>query len=97
MHELPLTGGMMKYGWGINGRRFDMENQLEHSFDMRVGERVLVTFIKDADMWHPRHIHGHAFQIGEAGAHRHTMVVRPGETVIVYFEAGMMGVSSFIK
>lgn len=56
VHELRLTGGKMKYDWGINGRRFDMANPLENAFNLKAGERVEVNFVNDTMMWHP-HAH----------------------------------------
>lgn len=91
VHEMRLTGGMEKYDWGINGHRFEMAKPFEHTFDIRAGERVQLTFINDTDMWHPMHLHGHTFQIGDAGARKDTVIVRPGETVTVNFDADNPG------
>ncbi|WP_343319307.1 multicopper oxidase family protein [Arthrobacter sp. TMP15] len=91
VHEVHLTGGMMKYDWGINGRRFDMTKPFENAFDLKAGERVEVKFINDTMMWHPMHIHGHTFQIGTKGARKDTVIVRPMETVSVQFEADNPG------
>ncbi len=91
VHEVHLTGGMMKYDWGINGRRFDMTKPFENAFDLKAGERVEVKFINDTMMWHPMHIHGHTFQIGTKGARKDTVIVRPMETVTVQFEADNPG------
>ncbi|RAX46279.1 multicopper oxidase family protein [Arthrobacter sp. AQ5-05] len=91
VHELRLTGGMMSYDWGINGHRFDMANPFENTFDLREGERVEVKFVNDTEMWHPMHIHGHTFQIGDTGARKDTVIVRPQETVTVRFDADNPG------
>ncbi|MDJ0315591.1 multicopper oxidase family protein [Arthrobacter antibioticus] len=91
VHELRLTGGMMKYDWGINGHRFDPAHPFENAFDLKAGERVEVKFINDTMMWHPMHIHGHTFQIGTAGARKDTVIVRPMETVSVQFDADNPG------
>lgn len=91
VHEMRLTGGMEKYDWGINGHRFDMAKPFERTFDIRAGERVQLAFINDTDMWHPMHLHGHTFQIGDAGARKDTVIVRPGETVKVQFDADNPG------
>ncbi|POH72483.1 multicopper oxidase family protein [Arthrobacter glacialis] len=90
-HELRLTGGMANYDWGINGQRFDMTKPFEKAFDLKIGERVEVKFINDTEMWHPMHIHGHTFQIGTTGARKDTVIVRPKETVTVYFDADNPG------
>lgn len=91
VHELRLTGGMENYDWGINGHRFDMAKPFEHTFDLKEGQRVEVKFINDTDMWHPMHIHGHTFQIGQSGARKDTVIVRPRETVTVQFDADNPG------
>ena len=91
VHELRLTGGMMSYDWGINGHRFDMANPFENTFDLKAGERVEVKFVNDTEMWHPMHIHGHTFQIGETGARKDTVIVLPKETVTVQFDADNPG------
>lgn len=90
-HELHLTGGMGKYDWGINDRRFDLSQPFDGAFDIKQGERVEVKFINETEMWHPMHIHGHSFQIGTAGARKDTVIVRPQETVTVYFDADNPG------
>ena len=91
VHEVRLTGGMMKYDWGINGHRFDMTKPFENAFNLKAGERVEVKFINDTMMWHPMHIHGHTFQIGTDGARKDTVIVRPMQTVTVQFDADNPG------
>ncbi|MDJ0354564.1 multicopper oxidase family protein [Paenarthrobacter sp. PH39-S1] len=91
VHELHLTGGMGKYDWGINGKRFDMAKPFENTFDLKIGERVQVTFINDTMMWHPMHLHGHTFQVGDDGARKDTVIVRPKQTVTVQFDADNPG------
>ncbi|WP_427136252.1 multicopper oxidase family protein [Pseudarthrobacter sp. S9] len=90
-HELHLTGGMMKYDWGINGNRFDMNKPFENAFEIKAGERVEVRFINDTDMWHPMHVHGHTLQVGAGGARKDTVIVRPKQTVTVIFDADNPG------
>lgn len=90
-HELRLTGGMEKFDWGINGHRFDLASPYENAFDIKRGERVEVKFVNDTQMWHPMHIHGHTFQVGDEGARKDTVIVRPGDTMSVYFDADNPG------
>lgn len=90
-HELRLTGGMAAYDWGINDQRFDMAKPYDNAFDIKEGERVEVKFTNDTEMWHPMHIHGHTFQVGTSGARKDTVIVRPKETVTVYFDADNPG------
>ncbi|MFX1821293.1 multicopper oxidase family protein [Pseudarthrobacter sp. CC4] len=91
IHEVRLTGGMMNYDWGINGKRFDMDNPFSNAFEIRTGERVEVKFINDTDMWHPMHLHGHTFQVTGGGARKDTIIVRPKQTVTVVFDADNPG------
>ncbi|GAA4360950.1 multicopper oxidase family protein [Paeniglutamicibacter cryotolerans] len=91
VHELRLTGGMANYDWGINGHRFDMAKPFENAFDIKAGERVEMKFVNDTEMWHPMHIHGHTFQVGDTGARKDTIIVRPKETIIVRFDADNPG------
>ncbi|PYI69819.1 copper oxidase [Arthrobacter livingstonensis] len=90
-HEVHLTGGMAQYDWGINAQQFDMAKPFENALDIKAGERVEVKFINDTQMWHPMHIHGHTFQIGTTGARKDTVIVRPKQTVTVYFDADNPG------
>lgn len=91
VHELRLTGSMQNYDWGINGHRFEMVNPFEHAFDVKEGERIEMKFVNDTDMWHPMHLHGHTFQIGTGGARKDTVIVRPKQTVTVFFDADNPG------
>ena len=91
VHTVRLTGGMMSYDWGINGRRFDMAKPFDNAFDLKVGERVEVHFVNETMMWHPMHLHGHTFQVGTSGARKDTVIVRPMQTVTVQFDADNPG------
>ncbi|ODU86969.1 MAG: hypothetical protein ABT00_08420 [Bordetella sp. SCN 68-11] len=59
---LALTGGMEAYDWGINGRRFDMNDPLRDAHAISMGERVQLRIRNDTEMWHPFHLHGHTYQ-----------------------------------
>ncbi|WP_349357288.1 multicopper oxidase family protein [Salinibacterium sp. G-O1] len=89
--DMQLTGGMMMYDWGINGRRFDPTAPFAGAFDIRVNERVRVNINNSTLMWHPMHLHGHTFQLDNAGARKDTVIVRPGETVSFEFDANNPG------
>ncbi len=91
VHELHLTGGMDKYNWGINGHRFDMTKPFDNAFEVKTGQRVEVKFINDTAMWHPMHVHGHTFQVGDGGARKDTVIVRPKQSVTVQFDADNPG------
>jgi FtsP/CotA-like multicopper oxidase with cupredoxin domain len=76
-YRLDLTGGMMSYDWGINGRPFDPTQRLL----IREDQRVRITFRNRTMMWHPMHIHGHTFQLGTDGPRKDTVIVLPGQAV----------------
>ncbi|KWX01180.1 copper oxidase [Carbonactinospora thermoautotrophica] len=86
-HRMELTGDMMSYSWGINGKAFDPERVAT----IREGQRVRVTFANKTTMWHPMHIHGHTFQINGTGPRKDTVNVLPGQTVTCDFDADNPG------
>jgi FtsP/CotA-like multicopper oxidase with cupredoxin domain len=85
-HRFALTGGMMSYDWGINGRPGDLTPAL-----VRERQRVRVEFVNTTMMWHPMHIHGHTFQLGVTGPRKDTAIVLPGQTVACDFDADNPG------
>ena len=89
--RLRLTGGMGRYDWGINGQDFDMSRPGALRFLLAQGQRVRVIFANATTMYHPMHIHGHTFQLGQAGPRKDTVIVRPGQQVACDFEAGNPG------
>jgi FtsP/CotA-like multicopper oxidase with cupredoxin domain len=90
-HQVRLTGGMDKYDWSINGQRFDMENPAATPLLIREGQRVRLDFVNDTDMWHPMHLHGHTFQLGDLGPRKDTAIVLPRKTFSVVFDADNPG------
>jgi FtsP/CotA-like multicopper oxidase with cupredoxin domain len=88
-----LTGGEEGYIWGLNGKA-SMHDVL---FSVRQGDRVEVIFQNMTGMAHPMHLHGHYFQVVDingtrvAGAVRDTVLVPPGETVTIRFDADNPG------
>ncbi len=90
-YRLRLTGGMARYDWGINGRAFDMSRPGALQFLLTQGQRVRVIFANTTTMYHPMHIHGHTFQLGQAGPRKDTVIVRPGEQVACDFDASNPG------
>ena len=78
-----LTGGMARYDWGINGRRYpDVEPLTIHE-----GQHAILRFTNQTMMWHPMHLHGHTFQVlnanGTRGPRKDTVIVKPMSTVDV--------------
>jgi len=92
-HVLELTGSMMGFVWGFNGRRFGEDTPLA----VRQGERVEIALVNRTDMSHPIHLHGHPFQVvaidgtAFAGAVRDTVVVPVGASVTIALAADNPG------
>ncbi len=91
--QVHLTGGMMGYDWGIDGRQW----QNHQPIVVKQGERVGLDIINDGMMAHPMHLHGHHFQVvainGTAlpGAMRDTVLVPPMGSVRIAFDADNPG------
>ncbi|WP_433473662.1 multicopper oxidase family protein [Spirillospora sp. CA-142024] len=85
--RLELTGGMMKYDWAINGRKYDPENL----YPVKSGERVRLAFVNRTSMWHPMHLHGHTFALVPTGVRKDTAIVLPNSTLNVDFDADNPG------
>ncbi|AJE48814.1 Multicopper oxidase with three cupredoxin domains (includes cell division protein FtsP and spore coat protein CotA) [Celeribacter indicus] len=86
--SLSLTGQMEGYAWAIEG-----------GDDLRVGqdERIEITMRNSSMMSHPMHLHGHHFQVISidgarlSGAVRDTVLVPPGSTMTIAFDADNPG------
>ncbi len=76
---ITLTGGMVGFDWGFDGRRFGDHEPIE----VDEGEWVALSIENTTSMWHPVHLHGHTPQLGRApgGARKDTVNVLPGQTV----------------
>ncbi|GAA2678644.1 multicopper oxidase family protein [Streptomyces lunalinharesii] len=90
-HRIALTGGMAKYDWALDGRRFDMNAADAHPFTVDSGQRVRLQFVNTTDMWHPMHLHGHTYQLGATGPRKDTVLVLPGATVTCDLDADNPG------
>ena len=92
-YRVTLTGGMMGYVWGIDGRTWEGHAPLL----VRRGQSCVLEFINDSMMPHPMHLHGHHFQVialnGQRfqGAVRDTVLVPPMTSVTVAFVADNPG------
>ncbi|MFE3655831.1 multicopper oxidase family protein [Streptomyces sp. NPDC059165] len=91
VHRIELTGSMMTYNWGINGKRFDMNQPTAHPITVEEGQRVRLDFVNTTTMWHPMHLHGHTYQLGTSGPRKDTTIVLPKKTVSVFFDADNPG------
>ncbi len=79
-----LTGDMARYFWGINDKKLSQAT----FFEARVGERLEIRLINETMMEHPMHMHGAFFVVdngkGERAPLKHTVIVKPGETITVH-------------
>jgi FtsP/CotA-like multicopper oxidase with cupredoxin domain len=88
-----LAGDMASYVWTLNGKVYGQDTPLA----VRQGERVAIVMSNPSMMAHPMHLHGHHFQVVAidgtplAGALRDTVLVPPGRTVTVAFDADNPG------
>lgn len=90
--RLDLTGAMMSYDWGFNGKRFDHARAVQDAYVVAAGERVRLDLTNTTTMFHPIHLHGHSFAVGSAaGPRKDTAIVLPGQRLSVFFEADNPG------
>ena len=77
--ETTLTGRNADYHWGIDGEAFPTNG----SIDVHQGQRLRLTMRNTTKMWHPMHLHGHSFRLGDRvdGPRKDTVIVRPGESL----------------
>jgi CopA family copper-resistance protein len=90
--ELHLTGNMMRYMWGFDGKKFSEAEPIR----LKLNERVRFTLVNDTMMEHPIHLHGLWSELdngqGNYRPYKHTVIVKPGETLsylVTADEAGM--------
>jgi len=82
---MTLDGGMARYDWAINGVPYQ-PGQI--GYHVRQGERVRLSYANNTKMWHPMHLHGHAFALQDgAGPRKDTVIVLPRQTATVQFDA----------
>ncbi|MXM67994.1 multicopper oxidase domain-containing protein [Streptomyces sp. HUCO-GS316] len=91
VHRVELTGGMDKYNWAINGKAFDMADPAANPLAIEEGQRVRLDFVNTTQMWHPMHLHGHTYQLGNTGPRKDTAVVLPKKKLSVVFDADNPG------
>ncbi|MFF8191067.1 multicopper oxidase family protein [Streptomyces bobili] len=90
-HQIKLTGGMMHYNWAINGKPFDMAHPDANPILVEEGQRVRLDFVNDTTMWHPMHLHGHTYQLGDSGPRKDTTIVLPKKKLSVFFDGDNPG------
>lgn len=93
-HVLDLVGGHAGgYVWSFSGADFPLV--------AKRGERVAIVMRNKTDMGHPMHLHGHHFQVTAidgrriGGAVRDTVLVPPGRSVTIAFDADNPGEWAF--
>jgi CopA family copper-resistance protein len=78
---LHLTGNMERFIWGFDGKSFSEAAPILLKRD----ERVRFTLINDTMMEHPMHLHGLWSELdngqGEHRPYKHTIIVKPGESL----------------
>lgn len=90
--RLELTGSMATYRWGFNGRSYNHLDPAKDAYEVAADERVRLDFVNATNMFHPVHLHGHTFAVGGAlGPRKDTVIVLPGQSVPVFFDADNPG------
>ncbi|MFE7414255.1 multicopper oxidase family protein [Streptomyces laurentii] len=84
--KIRLTGGMMKYDWGFDGKPYDPARR----YDVEAGERVRIEFTNGTSMWHPLHLHGHTFALAN-GVRKDTSIILPGRKLTMDFDTDNPG------
>ena len=93
---VELTGEMVGYVWGLS-----VNGMAGAPVTVGKGERVELVMRNTTMMSHPMHLHGHSFQVTEingqalAGAVRDVILVTPGTTAKVVFDADNPGIWAF--
>jgi FtsP/CotA-like multicopper oxidase with cupredoxin domain len=91
--RITLTGSMMPYVWGIDGRNWSNHSPVY----VQQGRRVILEIMNQSAMAHPMHLHGHHFQVIAIngtrlrGAMRDTVLVPIEGAVTVAFDADNPG------
>jgi FtsP/CotA-like multicopper oxidase with cupredoxin domain len=93
--ELHLTGNMMRYIWGFDGKKFSQAEPIH----LKLYERVRFTLINDTMMEHPIHLHGLWSELengqGDYRPYKHTVIVKPGERLGYLVTADEPGMWAF--
>lgn len=88
---VELNGNMNRYGWTLNGKRFDESQPIR----VKLGERVRIKYVNTTMMAHPMHLHGMFVELENGQADRrplkHVVVVKPGAEASVVLTASEVG------
>ncbi|WP_030389584.1 multicopper oxidase family protein [Streptomyces sp. NRRL S-241] len=87
--QIKLSGSMQRYNWSFDGKPYTPDQR----HPVKAGERVRLVFANATPMWHPLHLHGHTFALGDqpGGARKDTAIVLPGRRLTVDFDADNPG------
>ncbi|MFG2978130.1 multicopper oxidase family protein [Streptomyces sp. NPDC048331] len=87
--QIRLTGNMNAYNWAFDAKPYTPDQR----HPVKAGERVRLVFANNTPMWHPIHLHGHTFALGdqEGGARKDTAILLPGRRLTVDFDADNPG------
>ena len=92
---LHLTGNMMRYIWGFDGRKFSQAEPIR----LALGERVRFTLVNDTMMEHPIHLHGLWSELengqDEYRPYKHTVIVQPGARLSYLVTADAAGMWAY--
>lgn len=97
--DMKLTGDMHRYFWTINDKKMSAEN----FFNAKRGERLHVVITNTTMMEHPMHVHGAFFELDNGldeslaafRPRKHTLIVKPGQTVNLLTSFDEVGVWMF--
>jgi FtsP/CotA-like multicopper oxidase with cupredoxin domain len=82
--HIALTGDMVKFDWGFDGRAYGDHEPIE----VDEGEWVVLEIENTTSMWHPIHLHGHTPQLGPTGgARKDTVNILPNNSIELLFQA----------
>lgn len=84
---MTATGSMGRWNWAINSKPYTSSQR----YPVEAGERVRIRFRNHTRMWHPMHLHGHTFALPDDGPRKDTLVLLPGRSVNVDFDADNPG------
>ena len=92
---LHLTGNMMRFIWGFDGKKFSQAEPVR----LKLNERVRFILINDTMMEHPIHLHGLWSELengqGDYRPYKHTVIVKAGEKLSFLVTADEPGMWAF--
>ncbi len=74
--DVTLSGGNGNYRWRLNGDTYGNNESLT----VREGQRLRLNLINTSNVWHPMHLHGHAYRVGTTpnSVIKDTLLVKTG-------------------